>query len=102
EGSVGMTPVPGMGGRFCCGGMGKGEPGVLAVDATNLSRADPGNGNAPAAVAFAGICTRSPRAANQPPFPPGTNSSPWPAARTPTSHVEPLGSGHTVNFAAAM
>ena len=102
EGSAGETPVPGIGGRFCCGGMFTVEFGILAFAATTLSRADPVNDDAPAAVALADIWTSSPRAANEPTFTVASNSSTWPDARTPTSQVEPCGSGHTVNFAAAM
>lgn len=102
EGLAGETPVPGMGGRFCCGGMLTVELGMLAFAATTLSRADPVNDNAPAAVALADICTSSPSAAKEPTFAVASNSSTWPDARTPTLHVEPCGSGHTVNFAAEM
>ena len=102
EGSAGETPVPGIGGRFCCGGMLRVEFGILAFAATTLSRADPVNDDAPAAVALADICTSSPRDANEPTFTVASNSSTWPEARTPTSQVEPCGSGHTVNFGAAM
>jgi hypothetical protein len=102
EGSAGDTPVPGMGGRFCCGGMLTVEFGIVAFAATTLSRADPVNDNAPLAVALADICTSSPSAANEPTFTVASNSSTCPDARTPTSQVEPCGSAHTVNLAAAM
>jgi hypothetical protein len=102
EASAGETPVPGMGGRFCCGGMLTVEFGIVAFAATTRSRADPVNDNAPAALALADICTSSPRAANEPTFTVASNSSTWPDASTPTSQVEPCGPGHTVNFAAAM
>jgi hypothetical protein len=78
------------------------EFGIVAFAATTLSRADPVNDNAPLAVALADICTSSPSAANEPTFTVASNSSTWPDARTPTSQVEPCGSAHTVNLAAAM
>jgi hypothetical protein len=78
------------------------EFGILAFAATTLSRADPVNDNAPAAVALADICTSSPSAANDPTFTVASSSSTWPDARTPTTQVEPCASGHTVNLAAAM
>jgi len=102
DASAGETPVPGMGGRFCCGGMLTVEFGIVAFAATTLSRADPVNDNAPLAVALADICTSSPSAANEPTFTVASNSSTWPDARTPTSQVEPCGSAHTVNLGAAM
>jgi hypothetical protein len=102
EGSVGATPVPGMAGRFCCGGMETVGLGIVVFDATTLSRADPVNDNAPEAVALAEICTSPPTAANEPTFTVTCSSSAWPAGRSPTSHVEPRSAGQTVNFGAPM